>query len=60
MSLQLQGGPMSAREMEQFRAAPFFQDALLLRRWDDAAKVPGLVVPSLANYVSLLAEAVAP
>ncbi len=38
-SLALQGGPMSESESLAFRAAPWAQDALRLRSWDEAAKV---------------------
>lgn len=51
LSLQLQGGPMTPLEVEQFRALPHFADAILLRRWDEAAKVPGLPVPPLEDYI---------
>lgn len=49
-SLMLQGGPMSADEVRAFEALPGFQWSVDLRRWDDAAKVPGLAVPGLEHY----------
>ena len=49
-SLALQGGPMTAAEAARFEANPRSADALRLRRWDDAAKVPGLFVPDLDHY----------
>jgi phosphonate degradation associated HDIG domain protein len=49
-SLYLQGGPMSPDEMRRFELEPGFQSALAVRRWDDAAKVPGLIVPGLGHY----------
>lgn len=55
-SLALQGGPMSADECAAFEAEPFAQAALLLRRWDDAAKQPGKATPPLAYYLALLGE----
>jgi phosphonate degradation associated HDIG domain protein len=39
-SLQLQGGPMDAREGAAFIAQPFAGDALRLRVWDERAKLP--------------------
>lgn len=39
-SLVLQGGPMADTEALAFDRVPFAQDALRLRRWDDAAKRP--------------------
>ncbi|MDR3632978.1 MAG: HD domain-containing protein [Isosphaeraceae bacterium] len=50
ISLRLQGGPMSPAEVEQFRASPHALGAVALRRWDDTAKVPGLVVPGIEEY----------
>lgn len=49
-SLQLQGGPFSADEVAEFEANPHYQDAVRLRHWDDAAKIPGLDVPGIASY----------
>ena len=57
-SLELQGGPMSERDVRRFEAQPYFDTAIALRRIDDAAKQPGLDVPDLPSYRSL-AEAVA-
>ncbi len=41
---------MSPQEVDEFRANPQFQDAVLLRLWDDEAKVAGLEVPGLEAY----------
>lgn len=51
LSLQLQGGPMTAEEIERFRALPHFEAAILLRRWDEAAKIPQLPVPPIEDYI---------
>ncbi|MEZ6017653.1 MAG: phosphohydrolase [Planctomycetota bacterium] len=40
-SLHAQGGPFDADEGARFLAAPFAEDALLLRRWDDLGKAHG-------------------
>lgn len=53
-SLRLQGGPMSPHEIDQFEASPHHEAAVRLRRWDDAAKVPGLPTPLLDDLVELL------
>jgi [1-hydroxy-2-(trimethylamino)ethyl]phosphonate dioxygenase len=53
-SLALQGGPFDAAGVTRFRQEPFWQEAVALRRWDDAAKVPGLVVPDPEHYRSCL------
>ena len=39
-SLRLQGGPMSPMEQETFRKHPYARDALRVRMWDEAAKLP--------------------
>jgi phosphonate degradation associated HDIG domain protein len=49
-SLKLQGGPFSIEEGRAFEQSPHFVDAVSLRRWDDAAKIKGLVVPALHTY----------
>jgi len=49
-SLELQGGPMSTEEVRAFERKPNFRSAVAVRRWDDAAKVPGLAVPGLEHY----------
>jgi gamma-butyrobetaine dioxygenase len=51
-SLALQGGPMSTDEIREFSKSPWCQDAVALRRWDDAAKTPGRKVPDLSYYRS--------
>lgn len=50
-TLEMQGGAFaSAEEAQAFEAEPFFKDAVRLRVWDDAAKVPGAQTPPLAHY----------
>ena len=56
-TLRLQGGPMSPAEAHAFEAEPHFRDAVRLRRWDDAAKIAGLVTPGFAAYRPLLEAA---
>ena len=55
-SLALQGGPLDAGSAEAFSQSPFAGDAVLLRLWDDAAKVAGLETPTLASFLPLLAR----
>jgi OPA family glycerol-3-phosphate transporter-like MFS transporter len=50
LSLRLQGGPMTPEEVERFRQGPHAEAAVALRRWDDAAKVPGLATPDLEHF----------
>lgn len=49
-SLRRQGGPMSAREIVVFESTSGWDVAVALRRWDDAGKLPELVVPGLAHH----------
>lgn len=49
-SLRLQGGRMSAAEVARFEHEPWFRSAIAVRRWDDGAKVPELIVPGLEHY----------
>lgn len=50
-SLNLQGGPMSEKEQADFEAHPFFKEALMLRRWDEAGKVVGYEVKPLEYFL---------
>jgi len=58
-SLILQGGPMTVAERREFANQAFADDAVLLRRWDDLAKVSGRVTPPLEYYLALVGEVVA-
>ena len=60
LSLKLQGGPMSAEEIAAFEAAPFFEDAVTLRRFDDAGKRPDWQTPGLVGYRPLLVSLLVP
>ena len=53
-SLNLQGGPFTEEQAREFERLPRYRDAVQLRRWDDAAKQPGLGVPLLEEYRALL------
>lgn len=57
LSLQLQGGPMSADEVAEFESHPHFERAVQLRRWDDQAKVPELPTPPLEFFGPHIAAA---
>ena len=54
LSLKLQGGVMSEEEVKAFEASPHLEAAILLRRADEAAKVPGLETPAFETYVDRL------
>ncbi|MEY4083280.1 MAG: hypothetical protein RL483_649 [Pseudomonadota bacterium] len=62
-SLALQGGPMDESEAQRFERRSFFQDAVALRRWDEAAKQgapeAALVLPSWGAVEGLLHQLVA-
>lgn len=53
-SLQLQGGPLSPEEIEEFEANPHCSAAVQLRRWDEIGKVPGKETPSVEHYLALM------
>lgn len=59
-SLELQGGPFSENEARQFESLTYYREAVMLRRWDDEAKVPGRPVPSLEEYRDMLSTAFQP
>lgn len=46
-----QGGPMSAEEVERFRALPFWEDGVRVRLWDDDAKSWLVKLPALERYL---------
>jgi phosphonate degradation associated HDIG domain protein len=49
-SLALQGGPFPVALAEGFIGLPHANAAVQLRRWDEAAKVPGQVTPELDHF----------
>ena len=55
-SLALQGGVFSPEDAQAFLAKPFARDAMRVRRWDDAAKVPGERTPTLGHYLAIAAK----
>lgn len=54
LSLELQGGPFDAREQKQFENNPWYEEALRLRTWDEAAKIPGLATPDLEYFLTFV------
>lgn len=57
-TLALQGGPMNKAEAAAFRASPFFDQAIRVRRWDEAAKVSGRPTPDFDHFAPLLQRVV--
>jgi predicted HD phosphohydrolase len=49
-----QGGALDRGTREEMERQPWLADVLAIRRWDEAAKEPGAVVPALAAYRDLL------
>ena len=56
-SLALQGGPFTPAQAAEFQALPYAADAIRVRRWDEAAKVPGIPTPDLEHYRAALQAA---
>ncbi|GAB4031925.1 phosphonate degradation HD-domain oxygenase [Spirosoma jeollabukense] len=52
-TLEFQGGPMSAGEALAFETNPYFKGILLLRTWDEQAKIPDLPTPGIEYYVAM-------
>ena len=55
-TMKVQGGLMSRDELAAFESAAFYKDAVRLRRWDDAAKVPGRHTRELRYWEPILHE----
>jgi phosphonate degradation associated HDIG domain protein len=49
-SLELQGGPFTSEQAQRFAAKPYAAEAVVLRRWDEQAKVCGLPTPTLQHF----------
>jgi gamma-butyrobetaine dioxygenase len=54
LSLELQGGPYDERETAEFETSPHADDAVRLRRYDDAGKVAGARTPGFEHYRPVL------
>ena len=59
-TLGLQGGAMSRDEVAAFEAAPFGQEAVAVRRWDDGGKVADVATPAFESYLPLLRRLLRP
>jgi predicted HD phosphohydrolase len=49
-SLNVQGGPMSTSEVEDFESNPYHQTALKARHYDDDGKIVGLDIKPIKDY----------
>ncbi len=52
-TLEFQGGPMTAKEAVVFEANPYFKGILLMRTWDEQAKIPNLPTPDAEYYLAI-------
>jgi len=50
ISLEFQGGVMDRDEVNLFEKNEFYKEAIALRKWDDLAKDPNLVSPSIDTF----------
>ncbi|MEW6634272.1 MAG: HD domain-containing protein [Pseudomonadota bacterium] len=57
-TLSLQGGPMSAEEVAEFRRNPFHEEAVRVRIWDEGGKVAKMKTRAFRDYVPLLERVV--
>lgn len=55
-TLEIQGGPMSKDEVNAFEQLPFFEDAIRLRRWDEAGKLSAMDTLSINHFMQLAEE----
>ena len=55
-SLEQQGGVHTEEQAAEFQNHPFSGDAMRLRRWDDAAKVPGVQTPPFEHYFAMVTK----
>ena len=53
-SLHLQGGVMNDEEAEKFESEKFFEDAVKLRKFDEAAKKTDIKMKDINDYKNLL------
>jgi 2-amino-1-hydroxyethylphosphonate dioxygenase (glycine-forming) len=53
-TLEFQGGMMSAQEAEDFEKDPLFQEIILMRKWDEQAKVVNKPLPDLLRYRNMM------
>ncbi len=57
-SLNLQGGPMSDKEVSDFEANPFHREAVKVRIWDEGGKEPDMQTKSIREYAPMLQRVV--
>ena len=55
-SLRVQGGPMDPEEVRAFERLPHAPAAVAVRRWDEAAKDPAALTPSIEHFRPVLSR----
>jgi phosphonate degradation associated HDIG domain protein len=58
ISLAFQGGVMTQEEIEAFEKNEFYKEAVDLRRWDDLAKDPNLVSPTIELFIESINQSI--
>jgi len=53
-TLIFQGGMMSEQEAEQFEEDPLFSEIVLMRKWDEQAKIQNKLLPDLNRYRTMI------
>ena len=54
VSLELQGGILDTKEAKLFESQEFFKEAIMLRKFDEAAKKVGVKIKDIIQYKDLL------
>ena len=54
ISLKLQGGVLNDKESKEFKKKKYFKNAVLVRKFDEAAKKTNIKMKSIDSYTSLL------
>lgn len=53
-TLMFQGGRMTEREAKDFEQNPYFELIIKMRRWDEAAKVEAMKLPTLEHFLNII------
>ena len=56
ISLKIQGGIMSDVEAQKFTSSKFFNDAIMLRKFDDDGKIPNIKMKKIEDYKKLISS----
>lgn len=53
-TLMFQGGRMTANEAKEFEQNPYFETIIRMRRWDEAAKIEDMTLPTLEHFLNII------